>query len=65
LDVALARLALIRIEVARVGSPIVRIIFRDAKGFQGSFKLQKGLLLARTKDIGQNFSEQNFQMLPR
>lgn len=56
LGVAFARLVLIRIEVARVGTPIVRIIFRDAKGFQESFQLQKCLILTTAKDIGQNLT---------
>jgi hypothetical protein len=49
---AFARLVFIRIEVARVSTPVVRIILGDAKGFQQSFKLQQCLILATTKDLG-------------
>jgi hypothetical protein len=54
LRVALARLVRICLEMTRVGSPIVRIIPRDAKRFQEGFALQKHLIVAPPKDLRQD-----------
>jgi hypothetical protein len=54
LRVALTRLVLIRIEMTRVGAPIVRIIPRDAKRFQQGLELEKHLILAAPQDVRQH-----------
>ncbi len=54
LRVALARLVLIGIEMARVCAPIVRIILRNAKRFQQGFELQQHRIFAAPKDLRQD-----------
>jgi len=49
LRVAFARLVLIRLEMTRVGAPVVRIIPRDAKRFQQGFELENTSSLRRPK----------------
>src|SRR6266581_3342222 len=42
------------VEMTRVGTPIIRVISCDPKGFQQSLQFQKHRILTPTKDIGQD-----------
>ena len=56
LRISLAWGVLLRIEVTRVGTPIIRIIACDPKGFQQGFEFQKYRILTPPKDIGQDLA---------
>src|SRR5712691_13238993 len=44
------------VEMTRVGTPIIRIISCDPKGFQQSLPFQKHCILTPTKDVGQDLA---------
>ena len=53
LRVTLARLVLLCLDMSRVSAPIVCIITGDAKRLQQGLELQKHLVLATPKHVGQ------------
>src|SRR4029450_13169732 len=55
---------LFRIEVTRVGTPIIGIILCDPKRFEQSFQLQKHRILTPAKDIGQDLSRVVIDRMP-
>ena len=64
LRVTLAWSVLFRIEVTRVGAPIIGIILCDPKGFEQGFQLQKHRILTPPKDRGQDFSRVVIDRMP-
>jgi hypothetical protein len=54
LRVTFARHVLFRIEVTRVGAPMIGVEAFDAKGLEQCFEFQKDLVFATTKDIRQD-----------
>src|SRR6266702_4616255 len=46
----------LRVEMAGVGAPIVGVVAGEPEGLQQRFELQKDLILAATKDVGQNLA---------
>jgi hypothetical protein len=64
LRVALAWRVLFRIEVTRIGAPIIGIILGDPKGFQQGFQLQKHCILTPPKDIGQDLARVVIDRMP-
>src|SRR5215510_2237069 len=64
LRISLAWGVLFRIEVTRVGTPIIGIILCDPKGFEQGFQLQKYCILTPPKDIGQDLSRVVIDRMP-
>jgi hypothetical protein len=65
LRVAFAQLMLIYLYMARVRAPRVRITFRDPKGLQQGFELQKYFVLATPKHIGQDLATAVIYRMPQ
>jgi hypothetical protein len=53
LGVVLAHLVLLSVDMPLVGTPTVRVIHHDTKGFQQRFELEEDLVLAPSKHIRQ------------
>ena len=65
LRVTFARLGLIRVDMARVRAPIIRIETRNVKRLQQGFELQKHLVLATPKNIGQHLATAMINGMPQ
>src|SRR6266581_4390064 len=65
LRVALARAMNLRLQMPRVGAPMIRIILGDPKGLQQPFQLQKHLILATLKDIGKDGPREVIDRVPK
>ena len=65
LRVALALLVRIRIDMTRVRAPRVRIIACNAKRLQQGFELQKYLVLAPPKHVGQHLPTAVIHRMPQ
>src|SRR5215470_2671265 len=64
LRVPLAWSVLFRLEVTRVGAPVIGIILCNPKGVEQGFQLQKHRILPPPKDIGQDFSRVVIDRMP-
>jgi hypothetical protein len=65
LGVTLARLVRFRGDMTRVCAPIVRVVPRDAKRLEQRFELQKRLILATTKEVGQDLTTVMIHGMPQ
>src|SRR5882724_9765354 len=65
LRVALARAVNLRLQLPRVGAPMICIILCDPKRLQQPFQLQKHLILATPKDIGKDGPREVINRVPK
>src|SRR5882724_892190 len=65
LRVALARAVHLRLQLPRVGAPMICIILCDPKRLQQPFQLQKHLILATPKDIGKDGPREVINRVPQ
>src|SRR5262245_5203470 len=56
LRVAFAWAMHVRVQMPCIGAPIIGVVASKPKGLQQPFELQKDLVFAATKDIGQDFA---------
>ncbi len=56
LGMPFARAVHVRIQMPGIGAPMIRIKAREPEGLEQCFELQKDLIFATTKDIGQNLA---------
>src|SRR6266850_2688966 len=65
LRVALARAVNLRLQLPRVGAPMICIILCEPKRLQQPFQLQKHLILATPKDIGKDGPREVIDRVPK
>lgn len=61
----LARAVNLRLQMPRVGAPMIRIILCDPKGLQQPFQLPKHRILAMPKDIGKDGTHEVIDRVPK
>src|SRR6266702_7448932 len=62
--VAFAWAVLVRVEVTRVGAPMIGVVAGQPEGLEQRFELQKDLICAATKDVSQDLARAVIDGMP-